>query len=289
MAKGQTFEQIAFLPASSIYLQEANDLLAAVREIKKFCRAEHVPAREYLDKQIIMARLLEALWHEGIESRRYECFAWNAAIQQVIHRKEDPALFIDACRVFALDRFQEIYLPATYTDKETWELFIARSGIAADCRKLLYVYIGRWLNGAGFEEYNRIKELGFDHYNIPEAEWTRLLIALPALIFSLHYLAETGEDDDLIRTIVATVPFEAGPFDAPTLWLQRKAAELYYEAKGVSAFLHYDPNIRQMVVAYMAHKKNLHSFTRRRLAKSILAVAGEFEVFDDDEIGFLLS
>lgn len=286
LADGEAFIDLSATP---IYLQEAEDLLAAVREIKRLCRTERISAREYLNKQIIMARLLEALWREGIESDRYERLAWNAAIQQVMHRKEDPARFIEACMVFPLGRFEEIYQPSTYTDREKWELYVTRPNKADDCRKLLDAYISRWLNGVGLEKYNRFQELGFNHYNIPGSEWERLLIALPALIFSLLFLAANGEDENRIRTIMVTEPVAAKPFDAPTLWLQRKAVELFYDAKGLSAFLPYDPSIRQFLIAHLAQKKKFHSFIRRRLAKSILDIAGKFEIFDADEIVLLLS
>jgi hypothetical protein len=285
LAEGEAFVD---LPASPIYLQEAEDLLTAVREIKKLCRTERVSARKYLDRQIIMARLLEALWHEGIESRRYLCMVRNAAIQQVMHRKEDPELFIDACTVFPLDRFEEIYQPATYTDSERWELFVVRPDIIDDCRKLLDAYICRWLNGVGLEEYKR-KDVGFTLYNVTAPEWTRLLIALPALIFSLQFLAVNGEDEDRIKTIVVSEPVEVGLLDASALWLQRKAVELLYDAKGLSTFLPYDPGVRQFLIAHLAQKKNFHRFIRRRLAKSIHDVAGEFAVSDAAEIDLLLS
>lgn len=286
LANGETFVE---LPATPIYLQEAEDLLAAVRDVKRVCRTERVAAREYLDRQIIMARLLEALWHEGIESHRYLYLVRNAAILQVLHRKENPELFLDAGTVFPLDSFEEIYQPATYTDRERWEIFVARPNIINYCRRLLDAYIFRWLNGVGLGEYNRGKGFGYDHYNTPKQEWSRLLIALPALMFSLLFLAAKGEDEDRIRTIMVTAPVEAWPWDASTLWLQRKAVELFYEAKGLSPFLPYDPSIRQFLIAHLAQKKNFHSFTRRRLAKSILNVAGEFVLNDAEEIALLLS
>jgi len=161
--------------------------------------------------------------------------------------------------------------------------------MADECRKLLDAYICRWLNGVGFEEYNRIQELGFNHYNITGLEWTRLLPALPALIFNLLFLAANGEDDDRIRIIMVAGPVAARPFDAPTLWLQRKAVELFYDAKGLSAFLPYNPGVRQFLIAHLAQMRNYHSFIRRRLAKTILHVADKFEIFDSEEIVLLLS
>lgn len=288
MARGETFEQLSTI-ASSIYLQEADDLLAAVREIKKVCRADQIPVREQLDKHIIMSRLLETLWREGIDSPRYERLAWNAAINQVMYRKETLAAFDGACTEFPLEFFQALYQPTTYMDRARWELFINQTDLVDNCRKVMNAYILRWLHGDGFEEYNQNKDVGFIHYNIPATEWRKLLIALPSLIFSLHVLAAAGEDEGIFREIITTEPVEARPFDAPTLWLQRKAVELLYEAKGLSPFLPYDPNIREILIGYMAQKKKLHSFVRKRLAKSIRDVAGGFGGNDEEEMVLLLS
>jgi len=284
IAEGEPFR---FLPASSLYLQEAGDLLAAVREIKRLCRVERVPSREYLDRQIIMARLLETLWREGMASPHYERLAWNAGILQVMHRKEVPEQFSDACAALPMGNFQDLCQPGIYTDREKWELFMAPD-LAHDCRVLLSAYIDRWLHGAGLESYNREKELGFTHYNIPDPEWSRLLVALPVLMFSLLFLSASGEGDDLISKVMVTPPVEARPFDSPTLWLQRKAVELTYEAKGLSPFLPYDTGIRQFHIAHLAWKKNFHRFTRRRLAKSIIDVSEKFEAWDSEEIDLLL-
>ena len=288
MARGESFKQLGTI-ASAIFLQEAEDLLAAVREIKKVCKSEQVSAREHLDKEIIMARLLETTWREGVASPRYERLAWNSGIIQVMYRKEDPNRFADACTVFPLGCFQAIYQPATYMDTMKWGLFVNQPDLVADCRKLLNAYICRWLHGIGFEDYNRSQEVGFMLYNIPPFEWKRLQTALPALILSLHVLAVTGVDDELIRAIMTNDPVNAPPFDAPTLWLQRKAVELFYEAKGLSPFLPYDPNIRQILIGYLAQKKKLHRFVRKRLAKSIRDVAGGFGGFDEEEMAVLLS
>ena len=288
MAKGESFKQLGTI-ASSIYLQEAEDLLAAVREIKKVCKSEQVPAREHLDKQIIMARLLETIWREGVGSPNYERLAWNSGIIQVMYRKEDPTNYADACTVFPLDCFQAINQPATYMDTMKWGRFVNQPDLVADCRKLLNVYIRRWLHGIGFEDYNRRIEVGFRMYEISVFEWRRLQTALPALILSLLVLAATGLDDDLITAIMTNDPFNAPPFDAPTLWLQRKAVELFYEAKGLSPFLPYDPNIRQILIGYLAQKKKLHRFVRKRLAKSIRDVAEGFGGFDEEEMALLLS
>lgn len=288
MAKGENFKQLGTI-ASAIYLQEAEDLLAAVREIKKVCKSEQVPAREHLDKQIIMARLLETIWREGVASPDYERLAWNSGIIQVMYRKEDPTRLADACTVFPLDCFRAIYQPATYMDTMKWGFFVNQPDLVADCRKLLNAYIRRWQHGVGFEDYNRSQEVGFQLYNVPKAEWRRLQTAMPALIFSLLVLAMTGEDDDLIRAIMTNDPVDAPPFDAPTLWLQRKAVELFYETKGLSPFLPYDPNIRQILIGYLAQKKKLHRFVRKRLAKSIRDVVGGFVVNDEEEMVLLLT
>ena len=288
MAKGENFKQLGTI-ASAIYLQEAEDLLAAVREIKKVCKSEQVSAREHLDKQIIMARLLETIWPEGVASPNFERLAWNSGIIQVMYRREDPTRFADACMVFPLGCFQAIYQPATYMDTMKWGRFVNQPDLVADCRKLLNVYIRRWLHGVGFEDYNRSQEVGFLLYNIPAFEWRRLQTALPSLIFSLLVLAVTGEDEGIIREIIMTKPVEARPFDAPTLWLQRKAVELFYEAKGLSPFLPYDPNMREILIGYLAQKKKLHRFVRKRLAKSIRDVAGGFGGFDEEEMALLLS
>lgn len=285
IAEGVPF---SFLPASPLYLQEASDLLAAVREIKRVCRAERVPSREYLDRQIIMTRLLETLWREGMASPHYERLAWNAGILQVMYRKDAPEQFNDACAALPMSNFQDLCLPGIYTDREKWECFLTRAELAYDCRLLLDAYIDRWLNGTGLESYSRDKELGFTHYNIPDPEWSRLLVALPALMFSLLFLGASGEGDDLISKVMVTPPVEARPFDAPTLWLQRKAVELTYDAKGLSPFLPYDQRINQFHIALLAWKKNFHSFTRRRLAKSIIDVVGKFEVWDAEEVELLL-
>lgn len=287
-AKGETYIQLGEI-ASAIYLQEADDLLAAVREIKKVCRAEKISSRIKLDRQIILARLLESLWRDGIESPRYERLAWNAAINQIMYRKEDPKTFADACTVFPLDFFQPINEPAIYMDRAKWELFVTEPNLIDHCRQLMNAYIHRWLHGVGLENFNRKDEVGYTLYNLPVLEWNRLQAALPAIIFSLNALAVTGEDEEITRAIITKEPVAARPIEASTLWLQRKAVELLYEAKGLSPFLPYDPNVRQVLIGHLAKKKMLHRFVKMRLAKSIRDITGGFADDDAEEMKILLS
>jgi len=286
--RGWTLEQMSVPFAGYIYLQESEDLVNALREIKHVCRKEHIVAGEFLDQRVVLARMVETLWLEGMESPTYQRLVRSASILRIIRRRSDLKNFTDACKVFPIETFQRIYQPDVYLDNGAWETLINQPELAEQCRQLLGAYIRRWINGEHLEEYDRVHEVGFPLYNLPESEWIHLLESLPALIFSLHFLTSTGEDEKTIHTIMVSTPVNARPHDAPTLWLQRKAAELLYDAKGLSVFLPYDPRIRQMLIASVAIKKKLPRMTRNRLAQSILDVNGKFEDSYEEDIEFLL-
>ncbi|MHC1697588.1 MAG: hypothetical protein AB9919_05905 [Geobacteraceae bacterium] len=275
--------------AGHIYLQESEDLLNAIREIQRICRTEHIAVGKFLVQWVILARMVETLLLEGMDSAIYLRLARSAPIQRIIRRRSALKGFTEVCKVFPIEPFQGIYQPETYLNKEAWETFINQPALFGHCRQLIDTYISRWINGEHLEEYNREPEIGFPLYNLPDSEWVHLLEALPALIFSLHFLTTTGKDEGAIHTLMVSKPVDARPHDAPTLWLQRKAAELLYDAKGLTVFLPYDPRIRQMLIAFIAMKKKLPRITRKKLAQSILEGYGKFDDSYEESIKFILS
>ena len=184
--------------------------------------------------------------------------------------------------------FYPLYHIGTYFDHIAWKQFIEQPDLKTACSGLLDDYFGWWLKGGslvirGFEEIKAaLNGTGVVHdslMGIRKEDRLCFDLMFRALFFSLVYLDPEKNDAAYFRRIIRDQPAWVPLFDGMDLWLQRKAAQRYFEACGPAFFLNETKFIREGIRVYLAAKSYFLNNDREKFRKTLDALD-----IDEDEL-----
>jgi len=120
---------------------------------------------------------------------------------------------------------------------------------------------------------------------INEYEFNKFNLLFRIFYFSLLLLSKKSPIPVILETLIKTRPSYAPVPDALDLWLERKAALQLYRIRGVEPFLSYDPNVRPLLIFYIAAKSGMPDHERQRLAELMsLIKKGEPRYWNYDDV-----
>ena len=255
------------------YLQETVDLLKSISEIEKAVRTGETKKDllEFIDPQVVLCSLLELLIQKGFDSQEYTACLKNKLVHQVIAEECDkegkkttildkysyvnPDLpkeyylrqgdldsrYDEICELFPITVFPALFDPETYLNKEAWDSFINREGLAEECQRVLDFYIDWWIRGNGLkqENFEITTEEGVSAFSLGISTDELILfdMAIRLIFFGFLVLAKKSQGAEALKQLVLNQPAGGSSKEALDLWLQRKAAYNFFLNDGPAFFL----------------------------------------------------
>lgn len=221
-----------------VHLQEVRDLPDALSQLTTLSVTKQYVAFP------VLCRALETLVTSGFESDAY---------QQLLQLPVFSVAILTAC-----SRYQELAADGIETrlnpSKFSWvfekDIYLVPGSFAhyrdmvseQTCVDLLNEYIAWWLQGGNVSHQDlnqRMEDLGIMDTieDILPSERDLLIIRFPALLYALTRVSVTPDAAPVLWMIIATNPSGVPDFDGFDLWLQRRAAQRYFDQHGLAPFL----------------------------------------------------
>lgn len=213
----------------------------------------------------------------------------NAAYQALVQHPHYLSAIAAASDKMAADQAVSDTNPHFQTEKLAWLLeqdtyFVAGCFAQHHARStqhmahgILCSYADWWLNDGSVlrQDIDQImKKTGiFDPIqNIPDAERRLLKCRFPAIWYSLHCLNPSEENKDILWRIITANLSGTPDFDGIDLWLQRRAAVIYFDWYGIGPFLDNRRKVRDLLFQYLAAKRVFKEEERNRIIATITEI-----------------